>query len=129
MTLQEIAVKYYDTTDMNCSESIMHAANDFYQMNLNETDFKLLAGFGAGCSSGSLCGAIAAGVAVIGALKIEDQWRGSASVKITKGFIAACREKLGSELCKEIKSNHFSPAVRCEKVVSTVAQILEETLA
>ena len=129
MTLKEAAVRYYIEENYNCSESILRAANDVYELGLTEREFKLLAPYGAGCCVGSLCGAVAGGVSTIGALRTEDKWRGSASAKLTKTFMELCRERMGSELCKDIKSNLNSPAIRCQKVIEITADTLEEVLA
>lgn len=128
MTLKEAALHYYIDGNYNCSEAILRGANDFYKLGLTEAEFKLLAPFGAGCCSGSLCGAIAGGIATIGALRTEDKWRGSASAALTKSFVTLCRERLSSELCKEIKSAHHTEKLRCAKVVEIAAETLNEVL-
>lgn len=128
MTLKESALHYYLDENYNCSEAIIRGANDFYELGLTEREFKLLAPFGAGCCSGSLCGAVAGGVATIGMLRTEEKWRGSASAAVTKKFVELCRERMGSEICKEIKSRNHTEALRCAKVVETVAEILGELL-
>lgn len=128
MTLKETAVNYYSEQNYNCSESILRAGNDIYKLGLTEKEFKLLAPFGAGCCCGSLCGAIAGGIAIIGALRTEDKWRGSASAALTKNFVTLCKERMGSDLCKEIKSNHSTPALRCQTVVEIAADALTEVL-
>jgi len=128
MTLKESALHYYLDENYNCSESIIRGANDFYKLGLTEHEFKLLAPFGAGCCSGSLCGAVAGGVATIGAMRAEESWRGSASAGITKKFVGLCRERMGSEICKELKSKNHTEALRCAKVVEITAETLEEVL-
>ena len=128
MTLKEAALHYYLDENYNCSEAIIRGANDYYELNLTEKDFKLLAPFGAGCCSGSLCGAVAGGIATIGALRAEDKWRGSQSAGITKKFVGLCRERMGSELCREIKSKNHTEALRCAKVVEITAEALDEVL-
>ena len=72
--------------------------------------------------------AVAGGVATIGMLRTEDKWRGSASAAITKKFVGLCRERMGSEICKEIKSKNHTEALRCAKVVEITAEALEEVL-
>jgi len=128
MTLKETAVRYYAEENYNCSESILRAANDVYGLGLTEREFKLLAPYGAGCCVGSLCGAVAGGVSTIGALRTEEKWRGSASMATTKKFMTLCRERMGSELCKEIKSSLNTPALRCQKVIEITADTLAEVL-
>jgi len=128
MTLKETAVHYYIDENYNCSESILRAANDVYGLELTEKDFKLLAPFGAGCCCGSLCGAIAGGISTIGALRVEDKWRGSSSAALTKDFMNLCKERMGSELCKEIKSSLNTPAIRCQRVIEITADALTEVL-
>ena len=45
--LQERAKQYYDQ-DYNCAETILRAANDEYQLGLDEAALRLAAGFGGG---------------------------------------------------------------------------------
>ena len=66
MNLQEKAKFYYNENGKNCAEAILLAASDVYNLNLNDEDAKLLVGFGGGMGCGSVCGCLAASIAVIG---------------------------------------------------------------
>ena len=64
MNLQEQILYYYKKKKYNCSETIIHAANDVYSLNLDKDSMKMLAGFGSGLYSGKTCGALIGCVAV-----------------------------------------------------------------
>lgn len=48
MTLQETIQKYYVQGNYNCSETLIHAANEYYDLKLDEDSMKVLSGFGGG---------------------------------------------------------------------------------
>jgi C_GCAxxG_C_C family probable redox protein len=61
--------KYYTKQyDLNCSEVMIYAASDEYNMNLTSETFKAMSSFGGGMGIESICGAITGSLAVIGIL-------------------------------------------------------------
>ena len=73
MNLQEQILYYYKKKKYNCSETIIHAANDVYSLNLGKDSMKMLAGFGSGLYSGKTCGALIGCVAVLSKLFIKEK--------------------------------------------------------
>lgn len=52
---------------LNCAESILHVFNEMLSNPLNPDSLKMASGFGGGCGhAGSMCGALAGSVMVIG---------------------------------------------------------------
>ena len=70
MSFVEKAVEY-NTTGLNCAESIIRAANEEYNLGIAESDYTMLSGFGSGVMTGNLCGAAAAGAAVLGKMYVK----------------------------------------------------------
>ena len=64
---------YYTEYDYNCSETIVHAANEYYGLGITEDDMRMFAGFGGGMFSGLICGALAASVAVLSKIAVKDK--------------------------------------------------------
>lgn len=128
--LAEIAKKYYLEQDANCSEAVVKAANDAYNLGLDEKAIKMISGFGGGCGCGDLCGAIAGALSIVSLLSV-----GSGGAHATEGFGPLCgglmekiKEQLGSTDCKEIKPKMVQPEVRCVHTVETAAETLEAYL-
>ena len=48
MTILEENVKKYYQSGYNCSETLLHACNETYQLDISEEDMKMMAGFGGG---------------------------------------------------------------------------------
>lgn len=128
--LKDVAQEYYFDKNYNCAETILHAANDYYDLGLHEKDMILVAGFGAGMQTGNTCGALLASISVLSMKYVEAKAHESADIRdvalmLTRKF----KEKFGSTLCREIKPNFFSPEVRCKNTVDGACDILEEVFA
>ncbi len=48
MTILEENFKKYYQSGYNCSETLLHACNETYQLDISEEDMKMMAGFGGG---------------------------------------------------------------------------------
>ena len=59
--------------DLNCSETILKAANISYNMKLDKTALKLAAGFGGGMGIESTCGALTGAVMVLSHLFVTER--------------------------------------------------------
>ena len=126
MTFKEAALNYYNNFDMNCAEAVLHGANDVLGLGLKDEDYKLVGAFGSGCGCGSICGAVAAGVAVIGIMNIADKAHGSDASKKAAKFIREIKKRHGSEQCKDLKAKYHDPANRCSITVSVIAEVLDD---
>ena len=62
--------KYRDKSkyDYSCSEAILHAANDYYNLNLSEESFHMMAPFSGGMFEKEVCGIVTGCVSVLGIL-------------------------------------------------------------
>lgn len=70
MNLKE-RTEYYYTSGYNCSETLLNAANDVYDLRITKEDTRMMAGFGAGMYDGHVCGACIGSVAAISKKIIE----------------------------------------------------------
>lgn len=128
--LKDVAKKYYLERNYNCAETIVHAANEYYELGLHERDMILVGGFGGGMQTGNTCGAILGAISVLSMKYVEAKAHESADIKpvammLTRKF----RKHFESTLCCEIKPKFFSPEIRCGKTIDATCDIIEETLA
>lgn len=127
--LSDIAVRYMRESNMNCAEAILYGANGAYGLELPDTAFRLIAGYGGGLGAGKTCGAILGAVAVLSYLRVGK------SAHETEGFRADCKaltERLeaafGATDCNAIKPVFRRADTGCQNVVETVGELLEAYL-
>lgn len=128
--LKDVAQKYYFAENFNCAETIVRAANEYYDLGLHSEDMKLVAGFGAGCQTGGPCGAYLSAISILSMKYVALRAHESAdirpvSIKLTQKF----KGKYSSILCRDIKMQSFQPQVRCLYTVEAACDALEETIA
>ena len=128
--LKDCYEKYYYEQNYNCAETMIRAANEYYDLGLHDRDMIMLGGYGAGIQTGNTCGAILAAVSVLSMKYVEQKAHESKDIKpITTDIIRRFNMKYGSILCKDIKPQSFEPEVRCKKTIEAACDILEEVLA
>lgn len=123
--------KYYDSSfDLNCAETIIYAANEEYNLNLNKETLKSMAAFGGGMGVESVCGAITGAMAVLGIMFTEDRAHESDKIKnMAKEFFQSYEEKLGFTGCRELKGEYRTEQHRCSLMIDTAAEILDDIIA
>ncbi len=122
--LEQLAQKYYNECGKNCAEAILLAANEKYKLGLEEEDADLVIGFGGGMGCGSLCGCLAAAIAILGKLyKTRPDFR-----DVCAKFVDEFREGLScsSVDCKNIAEKYKKPETRCADAVIISCEILEK---
>jgi len=122
--LKEKAQYYYVTLKRSCSESILMAANDVYDLKLTEGEILLFAGFRGGMGCGGACGCL---TGAIGAL--SRMYQGREDLRdICGNFVAAFREKLAGDSvdCSVLEPKYKNDEVRCGITVGLGADALKE---
>ncbi len=128
--LKDLIGPYYFEKNYNCAETVLRAANDYYELGLHDYDMKLVGAFGAGIQCGNTCGAILRAASVLSMKYVEAKAHESADIKpITTAMMEKINAKYGSSLCSDIKPQSFQPEIRCLKTVEAICDILEETIA
>lgn len=128
--LKDVAEKYYFAENFNCAETIIRAANEYYDLGLHDRDMKLVAGFGAGMQTGNTCGGILGSISILSMKYVETKAHESADIRpVTVMLTRKFNEKFGSTLCRDIKPVHFDREYRCRNTIRIVCDILEEVLA
>ena len=141
-TKQDFAVELF-TSGFNCSQSVLAAFCEQYGLD-RETALKTACGFGGGCRSGEICGAVSGAVLTIG-LKFGHCQPGDIESKSncyakTTEYLNAFKAKNGSIICREILGCDISSKegmelaksknlfkTTCVDMVKSAASILEES--
>lgn len=122
-------------TGCNCSEAVVTAFAHCYPEQISETIIPMSSNFGGGIATGCICGAIAGGTMVIGALagrptpacKPKDEVNA-----LGKEYIDKLKETFAYPCCKEIKNGELGATgdyKNCTRVVRKVTEILAVFLA
>ena len=114
---------------MNCAEVLLRAANDKYNLNLNEDSFRMLQGFGAGFYSERTCGAFSGSLAALGVLYTEE--RPSDQAKMTRAaklLVKEFEEEFGSLNCDYIKAHCKDPVSGCNPVKLRAAKVFNRVV-
>jgi C_GCAxxG_C_C family probable redox protein len=75
MNFEDCIRKYYIDENYNCSECLIHAANEYYGLNIDPEDMKMFGGFGSGMYAGIICGTLVADVAILSKMVIKNKAR------------------------------------------------------
>lgn len=111
--------KFYDAKyDLNCAETMIYAANEEYNLNLDKNTFKTMAAFGGGMAIESVCGVITGAISVLGIIFTIDRGHESTRVKeLTAEFINRFNEKCEAINCDKLKLLHRNDEVRCTYMI------------
>lgn len=128
---RETALKYYDKElDYNCAETMLYAANEYYDLNLSPQVYKTMGSFGGGISIGNVCGAITGCLAALGIMFVDEKAHESGNIKtLTKRFIQSFGKEFGYIDCTPLKDSYKTEEKRCEDMILAAADIMEEVVA
>lgn len=128
--LKDHLAKYYFDGNYNCAESLLHAANEYYALGLEERSMKLVAAYGGGIQCGNTCGAVLSAAAVLAMKYVQAKAHESEEIRpVVNAMMDAVQARFGSVLCRDIKPQVFQQQRRCLTTVEAVCDILEETIA
>lgn len=128
--LKDVCQKYYFEQNYNCAETILRAANEYYDLGLHDKDMIMVGAYGAGIQCGNTCGAVLAAAAILSLNYVEAKAHESADIRpVTVKMIRKVNAKYGSVLYKDIKPQSFKPEYRCKMTVESLCDILEDTIA
>lgn len=127
--LRDHLAKYYFDGNYNCAESLLHAANDYYALGLEECSMKLVAAYGGGIQCGDTCGAVLSAAAVLALKYVQAKAHESEEIRpVVNAMMESVRARFGSVLCRDMKPQVFHQQRRCLATVESVCDILEETI-
>lgn len=113
----------------NCAEILLMAANEKYNLELNDKFIKAVCPFGGGIQSEKTCGALLGATAALGIMYAEDKPCTNEKMKnITKRFVEEFDKEFGSVECKYIKEHHRSETEGCNPVKIRAAEVMERVI-
>ena len=121
--LEDVVKRYYEEAGYNCSETIIHAGNEYYHLGLHEEDMKMLAGFGT-------CGTLIGSVAVLSKLLIRTKAHDQLDElrPVISAMYRNFREAAGAVDCAKVRPAHYQKEIRCLNTCLIAARVLEETV-
>lgn len=130
MTLKEYIKNGFGIKeDLNCSEQILHGANDVYKLGLSKEALRLSAGFGGGMGAEDACGVVTGAAMVFSRIFIKDRARESGLIKeVNKEFNKRFKETLQTTNCKELKEIHCRERNGCKPIIMAGAGIIDDIL-
>lgn len=132
MNRKELAVELHGK-GYNCSQSVGGAFCDMTCLDDSEM-FRVMAGFGLGMGGmEGTCGAVSAGVAVIGLLMnsgdVNDVKQKVSIHKVAKEYTGRFEEKNQSIVCRDLKGVQTGVKLRsCDGCIMDAVEILEEMI-
>lgn len=123
--LKDLIGQYYFDRNYNCAESVLRAANDYYNLGLHDRDMIIQGGFGAGMQAGLTCGALLSAVSVISFRYIEQKAHESADINpAVNRLLQIFLNKMESINCADIKPRVFVPEKRCLATVEAACDAI-----
>lgn len=129
-SLTQAVFRLYTTQNTNCSETLLEACNEIYDLQLPEGSSRLFSVFGSGMYSGNVCGALSALSAVLSYQIVEDRAHTCEALRPAQlTLVRNFREILGDTQCPKCKMMHHTPEHRCLKTCLLAAKAMEKTIA
>ena len=122
--------EYYLGKNFNCAESVLRAANDEYQLGLDEKALMTAGGFGGGMGAGSSCGALCGAIQALGAKMLTEGRAADCPGFRAKcaGYYKAFEEALGSSECRNLGPKYKNGEIRCYAVVEKAYELLKTAM-
>lgn len=127
--MKEMTKKYRlnKELDLSCSEAILYAANEKYNLELNKSSFKMMAPFSGGMYDGDTCGILTASISVLGIILAKDNSHNSPELKEA---VLEYKEKFESmyhsRKCDRLKELHRKEDTGCDDLIVNASVLLEE---
>lgn len=127
-----LTLKYF-RNGFYCSEAMVRAFNEVYELGLQESVYKMSTGFGSGLGeSGCACGAVTGGVSLIGLVAGREKVYESERIaylavkKLHDGFRAKHKAMCCRVLTKTVKWNSAEHKKLCEQYVIDAAVLTDD---
>lgn len=128
--MKEFIIKFKGREfDYSCSEAILHAADEFYDLRLDENCFKMVAPFSGGFLTEDVCGILTASLTVLGIIYTDGVAHKSDILALaTKEYITRFKNELKSTNCFNLKEMFRDDVSGCLGIIIKGGTILEEII-
>ena len=129
-TLVDVGRKYYKEENYNCAETLLHAANEYYDLGLDEEAMKMMAVFGGGMFTGHVCGALVGAQAALSLMVTESKAHEHLDVvrPAAQRLVRNFNQAYGAVDCKDIKGRYHTKEEKCWPTVRQACVVLEQTV-
>ncbi len=126
--MEELVKKYRDAQyDLSCSEAILHAANEKYQLGLDDKTLRVASGFSGGMLCKKTCGIVSASIIALGLLYTDKVCHQSPRLKQAVNRYIELFEAAHSTLeCGILKEQAYQLAHGCNPLIIEGAKLLEQ---
>lgn len=125
-----VATDYMGKHDLNCAETMLYSANEYFELGLSDEALKASAPFGGGMGREKACGAATGALMALGCLfATERSHRDPRIGDIRDEFLRRFQATFGSLDCRDIKHSHRSEGRGCKPVVELAATVLESVIS
>jgi C_GCAxxG_C_C family probable redox protein len=125
-----VASGYMAKNDFNCAETMLGAANEAFELGLDERALKVACPFGGGMGVERACGALTGALMALGVRFAVDRiHRDPRMTAIRDEFVTAFTERFGSTECAFIRERFEDPENGCLAIVTGAAEILDRIAA
>lgn len=115
--------------DLNCSEAILYAANEYYGFDLSENALNMMSGFGGGHFEKRLCGIVSGAIAVLGVVFKGKVYNGEPILKLAVlDFKNQFRDNYETIECEYIVDKYKSKDTGCDNIIFNAADILDSVI-
>src|SRR6056297_2716960 len=115
--------------NLNCSETMLHFGNEYYQLNLNNNALKAMSGFGGGMFEEDLCGVVSGGVSVISMVLTNETAYQSKKLSLAViEYKKRIKDAFHSINCYAIKPKFRDENKGCDDVIIKALNIMIETI-
>ena len=117
----------YFRKGFNCAESVLLAAIDIYDLNLNPEAVRLATGLGGGLGRGDVCGALSGAVLALGAAlgRIHQDQSQDAVKEVREQVVADFESEFRSLGCRDLRTEDRED---CVAYVRQAAMALDQVL-
>lgn len=114
---------------INCAEALLMAANEEYNLGLDDRFIKAVCPFGGGFQIESTCGALLGSLSAIGVMFTEDRPTENEKMrKMAKKYAEEFEKEFGALDCATIKQHHRSETEGCAPVKIRAAEVFERVM-
>ncbi len=115
-----------EAEDFNCAEKILYGANEAYKLGLSKDALRMSSGFGGGMALEDKCGALTAGIMVLGLLFVRNNAHESTRIKdLELELFNTYKREMGHIDCKPLKENYRTEELKCKNVIVRAAGVLD----
>lgn len=129
--MEKLLVKYRDKSkyDLSCSETIIYAANEKYNLGLTESHFHMMAPFSGGMYERETCGILTGAIAVLGVLYTDSVSHNSPLLQeIVLDYKTRFNKRFGCKICDTLIENHRDEIDGCDDLIIQGGKLLEEVI-